>query len=70
MLVACISPAQAQLNESCTISILNRIAQVQPDGSWFIANVPGGFGDSRARATCVENGVTSTGVLSQMETRR
>ena len=37
-------PAQAQLNENCVISILNRTAQVQPDGSWRIVNVPGSFG--------------------------
>ena len=43
------TPAQAQLNENCVISILNRTAQVQPDGSWRIANVPGSFGSLRAR---------------------
>ncbi len=58
------TPAQAQLNENCVISILNRTAQVQPDGSWRIANVPGSFGSLRARATCVENGVTLTGESS------
>ncbi len=55
------TPAQAQLNENCVISILNRTAQVQPDGSWRGTNVPGSFGSLRARATCVENGVTLTG---------
>lgn len=58
------TPAQAQLNENCVISILNRTAQVQPDGSWRIANVPGSFGSLRARATCVEGGVTVTGESS------
>jgi len=53
--------AQAQLNENCTVSILNRTAQVQPNGSWLIVNVPAGFGLVRARATCVENGVTKFG---------
>ncbi len=48
------TPAQAQLNENCVISILNRTAQVQPDGSWRIANVPANFGALRARATRVE----------------
>ncbi len=48
------TPAQAQLNENCVISILNRTAQVQPDGSWRIDNVPANFGALRARATCVE----------------
>ncbi len=58
------SPAHAQellLNENCTISILNRTAQVQPDGSWRIDNVPANFGAVRARATCVEGGVTLSG---------
>ncbi len=57
-------PAQAQLNDYCVISILNRTAQVQPDGSWRIANVPANFGAVRARATWVENGVTLTGESS------
>ncbi len=51
----------AQLNENCTISILNRTANVQPDGSWRIDNVPANFGQVRARATCTENGVTQSG---------
>ncbi len=58
------TPAQAQLNENCVISILNRTAQVQPDGSWRIANVPANFGALRARATCVEGGVTVSGESS------
>lgn len=55
------SPAVAQLNENCVVSILNRTAQVRPDGSWRIDNVPANFGLVRARATCVENGVTRSG---------
>jgi hypothetical protein len=58
-------PAMAQdtptLNETCTISILNRTAQVQADGGWVIANVPTNVGLVRARATCVENGLTRSG---------
>ncbi len=42
------TPAQAQLNENCVISILNRTAQVQPDGSWRVTNVPAKFGGLRA----------------------
>ena len=53
--------AHAQLNENCTVSILNRTAQVQHDGTWIINNVPAGFGLVRARATCVQNGVTQFG---------
>lgn len=62
LLLGCLAhPAAAQLNEHCTVSILNRTAQVQPDGSWRIDNVPANFGLVRARATCVENGVTRSG---------
>ncbi|HEU4886575.1 MAG TPA: Ig-like domain-containing protein [Thermoanaerobaculia bacterium] len=49
------------LNETCTISILNRSAQVAADGGWVIANVPTNVGLVRARATCVENGITRSG---------
>jgi alpha-tubulin suppressor-like RCC1 family protein len=50
-----------QLNQNCVVSILNRTAQVKPDGSWDLPNIPANFGDVRARATCVENGVTRSG---------
>ncbi|MBI3756531.1 MAG: Ig-like domain-containing protein [Deltaproteobacteria bacterium] len=53
--------ARAQLNEHCTVSILNRTAQVKPDGTWIAPNVPANFGQVRARATCVENGITRSG---------
>ena len=53
--------AHAQLNENCTVSILNRTAQVKPDGTWIAPNVPANFGQVRARATCVENGITRSG---------
>ena len=51
----------AQLNEHCTVSVLNRTVQVKPDGSWVLPNIPANFGQVRARATCVENGVTRSG---------
>lgn len=53
--------ASAQLNEKCTVSILNRNAQAASDGSWIAPTVPANFGPVRARATCVENGVTKSG---------
>jgi hypothetical protein len=53
--------AAAQLDETCTVSILNRTAQVSHDGSWRIDNVPANFGPVRARATCVRDGVTRSG---------
>ncbi len=55
------APAHAQLDEHCTISILNRTARVKADGSWRIDNVPANFGRVRARATCTEDGVTRSG---------
>ena len=51
----------AQLNENCTVSVLNRTVQVGTNGNWSIANVPAGFGPVRARAVCVNNGTTSVG---------
>ncbi|HXG18879.1 MAG TPA: hypothetical protein VNN62_07385 [Methylomirabilota bacterium] len=59
LLTLCLATvARAQLNENCTVSSLNRTAQVKPDGAWIAINVPANFGQVRARATCVENGVT------------
>lgn len=52
---------QAQLNENCVVSVLNRTVQVRPDGTWVLPNIPANFGQVRARATCVENGVTRSG---------
>jgi hypothetical protein len=31
--------AHAQLNEHCTVSVLNRTVQVKPDGSWVLPNI-------------------------------
>src|ERR1700730_8339695 len=55
------SPALAQLNQNCTVSVLNRIVSVNPDGSWVLPNIPANFGQVKARATCIQNGVTSFG---------
>jgi DNA-binding beta-propeller fold protein YncE len=51
----------AQLNQNCTISVLNRTVTANADGSWVLPNVPANFGLVRARATCVQNGVTTFG---------
>src|SRR6266446_10562840 len=53
--------AFAQLNENCTVSVLNRTVRVNPDGSWVLPNIPANFGQVKARATCVKNGVTTFG---------
>src|SRR5262245_39827099 len=51
-------PVPPPLNEKCVVTILNRVAQVRPDGTWTVQNVPTNFGMVRARATCVSNGTT------------
>lgn len=55
------SKVWAQLNENCVVSVLNRTANVNPDGTWTIPNTPANFGWLRARATCVEGGVSRSG---------
>jgi hypothetical protein len=54
-------PLQAQLDQSCIVSVLNRNVQVNADGTWVLPNIPANFGPVRARATCVNNGVTQFG---------
>src|SRR5881396_2316043 len=51
-------PPLRQLNEQCTVSVLNRNVRVHPDGSWVLPNVPANFGLVRARATCIVDGET------------
>src|SRR2546426_1802001 len=53
--------ALAQLNQNCTVSVLNRNVRVNADGSWVPPNIPANFGQVKARATCVQNGVTIFG---------
>jgi hypothetical protein len=55
------STALGQLNQNCTVSVLNRNVQVNPDGSWVLPNIPANVGQVKARATCVQNGVTTSG---------
>ncbi|HKD15303.1 MAG TPA: Ig-like domain-containing protein [Candidatus Angelobacter sp.] len=52
---------QQQLDQTCVVSVLNRTVQVNSDGTWILPNIPAGFGLVRARATCVQNGITSFG---------
>ncbi|HYM61375.1 MAG TPA: carboxypeptidase regulatory-like domain-containing protein [Thermoanaerobaculia bacterium] len=54
-------PLFGQLDEHCTVSILNRTAQVRADGTWVVENVPTNLGSVRARATCVGGGMTFVG---------
>jgi hypothetical protein len=60
------SSAQQQLNESCTVTVLNRTAQVSANGFWQVPNIPANQGPVRARAICVENGITTIGVSPWM----
>src|SRR5262245_18952258 len=53
--------AHAQLNENCTVSVLNRNAQVDANGNWRIDNVPVLTGPVVATATCTNNGMTKYG---------
>ena len=44
MFIACkTTPAQV-INEDCTVSVLNRTANVQPDETWSIPNIPSNTG--------------------------
>src|SRR5215510_15160161 len=61
LLTLCSQVGVAQLNEDCTVSVLNRTVRVNPDGSWVLPNVPANFGKVKARATCVRNGITTSG---------
>jgi hypothetical protein len=53
--------SQAQLNENCVVSVLNRNVQAKVDGTWVLPNIPANFGEVRARATCVQTGLTTYG---------
>ena len=57
----------SELNESCVVTILNRVAVPQADGSYILPNTPSNIGRVRARATCVENGVTRSGQSDFLE---
>jgi hypothetical protein len=54
-------PAYAQLNQNCTVSVLNRTVNVNADGTWVLPNIPANFGQVKARAVCTQNGVTTFG---------
>lgn len=57
-----LSPSDAAgLNEHCVVSVLNRNVQAKADGTWVLPNIPANFGKVRARATCVQDGITSYG---------
>ncbi|PWU12518.1 MAG: hypothetical protein C5B51_00525, partial [Terriglobia bacterium] len=61
LLVALSPGALAQLNQNCTVAVLNRSVLVNPDGSWVLPNIPANFGQVKAQATCAQNGQTVFG---------
>src|SRR5258707_11208202 len=61
MLCTAVVGLAQKLDENCTVSVLNRTVRVNPDGSWVLPNIPANFGQVKARATCVKNGVTIFG---------
>jgi hypothetical protein len=61
------SHASAQLNETCTVSALNRTAPVDPAGVWVLPNLPSNLGAVRVRATCVANGITRSGASEMLQ---
>lgn len=59
-LIPAVSLAAQTLDDTCTVSALNRTVQVDSEGVWVLPNVPADFGDIRVRATCLdEDGVRS-----------
>jgi len=61
LLASTTAHAAPTLDQNCTVNVLNRTVQVQPDGSWTLPNVPSNMGQIRARVTCVEGGRTESG---------
>ncbi len=50
-----------QLDDRCTVSVLNRATAADSTGGWILTNVPSNLGVVRARATCVQDGATYFG---------
>ncbi len=61
ILFAAIVNVFGQIDETCTVTILNRTAQVHEGGWWSIPNVPVEPGLFRVRVYCTKNGVTMGG---------
>ena len=62
-----LTPLVGQLNQNCVVSVLNRTVAVREDGTFVLPNVPAGFGQVRARATCVENGQTRVRAIKRSD---
>jgi hypothetical protein len=61
LLLALCSAGFGQLNQNCTVAVLNRTVPVNSDGSWVLPNIPANFGQVKARATCIQNNQTIFG---------
>ena len=66
LMVCCLSlisegTARAQLDDNCAASVLNRVVQINPDGTFVIPNVPLEPGLFRVRVTCVDGEDTRNG---------
>jgi len=53
--------AQTFSQGQCTVSVLNQTANVLPDGTWNLPNIPSNMGPVRARVTCVDGDETLSG---------
>jgi hypothetical protein len=67
VLLGTLSVLADTLDESCTVSVLNRSARVDSRGFFRVWNIPTNTGPVRARATCYTNGVVRTGVTDFFE---
>ena len=56
--------AKLVLDQSCTVSVLNRVIQVDSNGRWELPNIPSSLGKIRARATCSKDGVSVVGITN------
>lgn len=61
MLTLFMGGLNAQLNQNCTVTILNRSVQADSSGNWLLTNIPTGFGPVRGHAVCSQNGKTQFG---------
>jgi hypothetical protein len=59
--VVIVPDAPSALDQRCTATVLNRTTQVNPDGTFALANVPVPSGRYRARVVCLGDGRTRTG---------
>jgi len=50
-----------EINQNCTVSVLNRTVQASPNGSFNLSNIPADQGLFRARVTCNFDGTTVGG---------